>query len=545
MTEIGYVIQPGESIPPDVTWVRDKAGDRQQRDDKGMWHLGGIGNDGHPWSDEELRGWCPLTVTAVREPERKPFPEEAAYWTDDADGDPAIAASEPEPAAELVHLRVPTVYGAACDSDLWQDPEESPDLWPQSTSDRDKVTCEACRATFTAAPERRLRGCVENWPEAETGAYDPRCCRFPKSCSATVYDKGTVTEEQLEPSPQPTERKLIGPPHAHLDAPCTDACYEPPPADVSPLLDLVQQHASEWAKAALARRRDAHDEANAAIRRSQALLDRIAELLPQQPVQARGDEGDLPLWIHVCGYVAEASETPTVSGCCDDGLEGAGPWRPLLVGGDPAPEEFEMVRALRSARDEALRQRDIARDVVDDRRRLQEERAEARAEVERYQRLLKAQASNFSAAYNKLAEATPAQPDPLVLSLPTVPEGAVALVGGRSARRYERIGDRWSRGNSPLSIGTVMAFEGWVRVEMAPRREPRTELPCGHLIESSRFEDTEGDMVLITVRPQRDENGDAVTTPLAWCTQGHGWLSLTLDEFAELTEVFDEPGGAR
>lgn len=25
--------------------------------------------------------------------------------------------------------------------------------------------------------------CVERWPECEVGAHDPRCCRFPKSCS--------------------------------------------------------------------------------------------------------------------------------------------------------------------------------------------------------------------------------------------------------------------------------------------------------------------------------------------------------------------------
>lgn len=25
--------------------------------------------------------------------------------------------------------------------------------------------------------------CVERWPECEDGAYDPRCCRFPKPCS--------------------------------------------------------------------------------------------------------------------------------------------------------------------------------------------------------------------------------------------------------------------------------------------------------------------------------------------------------------------------
>ncbi len=31
----------------------------------------------------------------------------------------------------------------------------------------------------------------------------------------------------VEVEPQPADRKLIGPSRAHLDAPCTDACYEP------------------------------------------------------------------------------------------------------------------------------------------------------------------------------------------------------------------------------------------------------------------------------------------------------------------------------
>lgn len=48
-------------------------------------------------------------------------------------------------------------------------------------------------------PKRRIRACVEAWPEAETGQYDPRCCRFPKSCSATSYDPEQVTDEYLEP----------------------------------------------------------------------------------------------------------------------------------------------------------------------------------------------------------------------------------------------------------------------------------------------------------------------------------------------------------
>lgn len=54
-----------------------------------------------------------------------------------------------------------------------------------------------------AEQERRLRACVERWPGAETGAYDPACCRFPKSCSAGVT-RGAA-EEDLEPLP-PVDR---------------------------------------------------------------------------------------------------------------------------------------------------------------------------------------------------------------------------------------------------------------------------------------------------------------------------------------------------
>jgi hypothetical protein len=52
-----------------------------------------------------------------------------------------------------------------------------------------------------AGPKRRLRACVEAWPEAETGEYNPACCRFPKSCSATVYDPERVTDADLEEKP--------------------------------------------------------------------------------------------------------------------------------------------------------------------------------------------------------------------------------------------------------------------------------------------------------------------------------------------------------
>ncbi len=45
---------------------------------------------------------------------------------------------------------------------------------------------------------RRLLVCVDAWPECETGKYDPRCCRFPKSCSCTIYDEKTIDESDLE-----------------------------------------------------------------------------------------------------------------------------------------------------------------------------------------------------------------------------------------------------------------------------------------------------------------------------------------------------------
>ena len=46
--------------------------------------------------------------------------------------------------------------------------------------------------------KRRLKACVEAWPECEEGKYNPACCRFPKSCSCTVYRAEYVSESDLE-----------------------------------------------------------------------------------------------------------------------------------------------------------------------------------------------------------------------------------------------------------------------------------------------------------------------------------------------------------
>lgn len=50
------------------------------------------------------------------------------------------------------------------------------------------------------APRRRLKACVDNWPGCESGDYNPNCCRWPKSCSATVYDDDRVSDDDLEPA---------------------------------------------------------------------------------------------------------------------------------------------------------------------------------------------------------------------------------------------------------------------------------------------------------------------------------------------------------
>lgn len=65
--------------------------------------------------------------------------------------------------------------------------------------------CGNCHRCTDPEPRRRLRSCVEAWPECHEGGYDPQCCRFPKSCSCDVYDPARVTDADLEPSPKSAE----------------------------------------------------------------------------------------------------------------------------------------------------------------------------------------------------------------------------------------------------------------------------------------------------------------------------------------------------
>lgn len=36
-------------------------------------------------------------------------------------------------------------------------------------------------------PKPRLNSCIEQWSNCSEGEYNPSCCRFPKSCSCTIY----------------------------------------------------------------------------------------------------------------------------------------------------------------------------------------------------------------------------------------------------------------------------------------------------------------------------------------------------------------------
>lgn len=63
-----------------------------------------------------------------------------------------------------------------------------------------KVHYEPIVVEIQPESKRRLKKCVDNWAECETGQYNPYCCRFPKSCSASVYSDEYVTEDDLEPA---------------------------------------------------------------------------------------------------------------------------------------------------------------------------------------------------------------------------------------------------------------------------------------------------------------------------------------------------------
>lgn len=89
--------------------------------------------------------------------------------------------------------------------------------------------------TENSLSERRFKACVEAWPECESGLYDPRCCRFPKSCSPhgriEAVLAGNLTDADLEPPPARAQRRPL--PRA-----------EPRPVDDP--VELLRRHVMDW-----------------------------------------------------------------------------------------------------------------------------------------------------------------------------------------------------------------------------------------------------------------------------------------------------------
>jgi hypothetical protein len=244
--------------------------------------------------------------------------------------------------------------------------------------------------------------------------------------------------------------------------------------DASPLLDLVQQHASYYAAAVAFEPGSAN--ASAHHKAADEVLARIAALVPQQPVQARSRRGRL-MWQHGCGAIDECEFRPSPDHCP------SGPWRPLLVAapdGDrtpaPKPDLMAQVMAELDLTDPADVLVTIAKRAAALKRVCRsadlrkEQRDEARAEVERLKRDYVIGKTWREQREACLAEQRAAQPDPMVLRLPEVPEGAT-LVGLATGYRWAQhpLGGWVCPDRGPISLGRLLqsAEPKGVRVELA------------------------------------------------------------------------------
>lgn len=148
---------------------------------------------------------------------------------------------------------------------------------------------------------------------------------------------GAVSERPAEITcPVHGEHPHGGPLVVCLDCPiCRPPAAEPQQPDVS-VLDLVRQYGDAIGGSVSAGECAGPDEVWKFEQEAQALLDRIAALLSQQPVQAR-DDLKRPLWQHACAAVTAFAEPPESGIDCTWCPQVDGPWLPLLVGGTPAP----------------------------------------------------------------------------------------------------------------------------------------------------------------------------------------------------------------
>ncbi len=528
MTKIGDVIQSGESIPDDVTALVDNEDDTWRRTPRGHWHLEYLAevcvaedecsrSGMAPDSD----GYGPFTVTAVREP-------------------------EPD---DVMHYRIPGDAAATTLCGL--------DVWDEDTSVTERAgssNCPKCRAAADEAatpPPRVDELCLPAEAQQAPPRVDPEQCPH-------GYVRGD---------------------HHWYGCMGVSPEAKPQQADASALLDLVRQYGSQrymhgLDQGAALPDTQGHEAA------SEALLDRIAALVPQQPVQANDGIGNV-WWLHRCGYAGSGGIDLDEDVCPACGR--TGPWRPLLVGVDPAPDQpsapdfLAAVNKLTIARDGMQRHRDeLHVELVKTRGERENLRAEAerletkvmvvQADRDDYAARLKATDANWAkvaaerdearADFDRLASAheayvkavqadAPQQPDPLVLSLPKAPKGAT-LVGKSGSRWTPYVGppngisEPWRRdtpdGYETWAYGLVLQDDGPVRVEMAPPRVPRIW---------PKLDDAE-----LSSAPARVRVGSLYFRRMTAAgtyrseTSGGLWSWWSLRGQADVTEVFDdEPGG--
>lgn len=266
----------------------------------------------------------------------------------------------------------------------------------------------------------------------------------------------------------------------------------------SVLLDLVRQYGAARLDAHRTFQLGALDLSAGHRATASELLDRIAALVPQQDRYEP----------HVDG-----PREPTEQERADHDLMSALDVEQLdevLPAIDRLKMRVDHLRNWRSEHDKRERERD-----------------EARAKVERLRRLLKEQASNFAAA------AVRANADPSVLSLPQVPAGTVALIGGTSGRRFTRVDrdgpkDWWNADDGRQSLTSLLELEGSVTVV---KREPRTWPRIPAESDMPRKVTVNGEVYEI----EPGTNG--------YINQEHGGSSWSLPELrvlGDVTEVVDD-----
>lgn len=298
------------------------------------------------------------------------------------------------------------------------------------------------------------------------------------------------------------------------------------------------------------------DEALAEVERIREQRDALLDLnrrlaaAPGRTEQARDVDGD-PLWIHACGRVeARASGAPSEWSCDDD----TAPWRPLLVATESAAPEDELTRLRYEVQRLESDNERLNRIHDTDEKAVMEVLGERDENYEWAERLSQAIAEHlgvdigehsnanlpWQAALIALEDA--AAPDPLVLRLPEVPEGAT-LVGIESGRRYTEQdpcadGTRiWSDGPIGGTLGEVLDGEpDGVRVELAPPREPRTWPKL-----DDQSDDDLPDAVTVDGEVWRRVSSGGVLF-------SDGTSGMTLAELrttGDVTEVFDDEAGNR